>query len=123
MIDTIIKLENTLNKVLKDTRSANNLEHLRSYLTIDQELVTTEDGSLTIKMGLYFVHNNTDTPKLEHTPILTQTVLYSKPTVTDPSMELDVISNKIFDNIIDWMINSNDDFKKIVDGTYTKELD
>ena len=52
MIDTIIKLEHSLNKTLKDIRESKNLEDLKSYLSIDPILTTTETGSLTIRISL-----------------------------------------------------------------------
>lgn len=117
MIDTIIKLDKAINKVLKDNRVNNNLEDLKSYLSVDPVLTTTETGSLTIRISLDFVKDN------ERIPVLSHTVLYEKPTTTDPCMEIDVLANKFFDNVINWLINSKEDFDKIVNNTYTKEVE
>ena len=117
MIDTIIKLEHSLNKTLKDIRESKNLEDLKSYLSIDPILTTTETGSLTIRISLDFVKDD------ERIPILSHTILFEKPTTTNPCMEIDVLANKFFDNVINWLINNNKDFDKIVDNTYTKEVE
>ena len=117
MIDTIIKLEHSLNKTLKDIRESKNLEDLKSYLSIDPILTTTETGSLTIRISLDFVKDD------ERISILSHTILFKKPTTTNPCMEIDALANKFFDNVINWLINSNKDFDKIVDNTYTKEVE